>query len=106
MASCKKDSTNNTVPCDSKQPTLLIATQWRGTLGYYNDLRKWAVNVSIPNSVDGVRTCIICSDLPDSLKVLGSTVTFSGELKVSDNNPKPTLGGQEIYFVNPTLLKR
>ena len=109
LISCKKSSSEidscSYDSCDPKRKTVLLASDWRGTLGYYNDIRKWAVNVSIPNTIDGVRTCIICSDIPDSLKVMGSFVTFSGELKESCNNPKPELRGQEIYFVNPTKIK-
>lgn len=91
--------------CDARRKTVMTATNWSGPLGYYNDIQKWAVNVSIPNTIDGLRTCIICVDIPDSLKTIGRVVTFSGELKESYNNPKPELGGQEIYFVNPTKLK-
>ena len=91
--------------CDARRKTLMVATDWRGTLGYYNDLRKWAVNVSIPNTIDGLRTCIICTDLSDSLKVMGKSVTFSGELKESCNDPKPVFRGQEIYFVTPNKLR-
>ena len=109
LISCKKSSSEKDScsydSCDPKRKTVLVATDWRGTLGYYNDLRKWAVNVSIPNTIDGVRTCILCSDIPDSLKVIGSFVTFSGELKESCNNPKPQFGGQEIYYVQQTKIK-
>ena len=91
--------------CDSRRKTIFTATNWSGPLGYYNDLRKWAVNVPIPNTIDGLRTCIICIDIPDSLKTIGRIVTFSGELKESCNYPMPELRGQEIYFVKPTTLK-
>jgi hypothetical protein len=107
--SCKKTKTEIETctlnSCDPNRKTILVANEWTGTLGYYNELRKWAVNVSIPNTYDGVRTCIICTDIPDSLKTIGNFVTFSGELKESCENPKPELRGQEIYFVNPTKLK-
>jgi hypothetical protein len=83
----------------------MTADNWTGTLGYYNDIRKWAVNIPIPNTTDGLRTCIICSDIPDNLKTIGRSVTISGELKESCNNPSPEIGGQEIYYINPTLIK-
>ena len=110
LISCKKSSSEidscSYDSCDPKRKTVLVATDWRGTLGYYNDIRKWAVNVSIPNTIDGVRTCIICSDIPDSLKVMGNFITFSGELKESCNIPMPELRGQEIYFVQPIKFKK
>ena len=109
VLSCKKTKTEiNTCTlnsCDPKRKTVLVANEWTGTLGYYNDIRKWAVNVAIPNTIDGLRTCIICTDIPDSLKSIGNFVTFSGELKESCDNPKSELRGQVIYFVNPTKLK-
>lgn len=109
LLSCKKTKgefdTCTLDSCDPKRKTILIANDWTGTLGYHNDIRKWAVNVAIPNTYDGLRTCIICTDIPDSLKTIGNFITFSGELKESCDNPKPELRGQEIYFVNPTKLK-
>jgi len=105
--SCKKNqqSSCDFDMCDSRRKTVLTANNWTGSLGYYNDLRKWAINVSIPNTIDGIRTCIICPDIPDSLKTMGRLVTFSGELKESCDNVKPAFFGQEIYFINPTNLK-
>ena len=91
--------------CDERRKTVMTAKEWSGTLGYYNDLEKWAVNVSVANSIDELITCIICTDIPDSLKTEGRLVTFSGDLKESCNNPAPVFFGQEIYFVNPTELK-
>lgn len=96
---CQLDS------CDDRRLTVMTAEKWTGTLGYYNDLRKWAVNVPIANTVDGIRTCIICTDIPDSLKFIGRTVTISGALKESCNKPSPQIGGQEIYYIKPTYLK-
>lgn len=101
----KKVNTCELDMCDNQRKTVMIATNWSGPLGYYNNLRKWAINVPIPNTIDGLRTCIICIDIPDSLKTMGRIVTFSGNLKESCNNPVPELRGQEIYFVNPTKLR-
>lgn len=102
--SCKKQNLCDTDMCDSKRKTVFKADNWKGTLGYYNNLRKWTVNVHIPNTIDGLRTCIICPDIPDSLKTMGRTVTFSGDIKESCGNITPELRGQEIYFVTPTKL--
>lgn len=105
--SCKKPKVNTCEydMCDSRRKTIMTATNWSGPLGYYNDIRKWAVNVPIQNTIDGLRTCIICTDIPDSLKTIGKIVTFSGDLKESCCNPKPELRGQEIYFVNATTIR-
>ncbi len=103
-SACKKAKPSYDV-CDQRSTTVLVATNWTGTLGYYNDLRKWAINVPIPYTIDGVRTCIVCNDIPDSLKKLGKIVTFSGNLKATNGKLTPTIGGQEIYYVTPELLK-
>ena len=106
IISCKKKvNTCELDMCDQDRNTVMTATNWSGTLGYFNNLRKWAVNVPIPNTIDGLRTCIICIDIPDSLKTMGRIVTFSGDLKENCDNIKPELKGQEIYFVNPTNIK-
>ncbi len=105
--SCKKNSKNSCEfnECDSRRKTVYTANLWTGYLGYYNDLRKWAVNYPIPGTTDGLRTCIICIDIPDSLKTIGRQVVFSGELKESCGSPTANLGHQEIYFINPIILK-
>ena len=107
FVSCNKSKVNTCEYdiCDSRRRTIMTATNWSGPVGYYNDLRKWAVNVPIPNTIDGLRTCIICTDFPDSLKIIGKIVTFSGDLKESCDNPKPELRGQEIYFVNAISIR-
>jgi hypothetical protein len=107
LSNCKKSNENTCEydMCDSQRITIMTATNWSGPLGYYNDTRKWAINVSIPNTIDGIRTCIICTDIPDSIKSIGRIVTFSGNLKESCDKPKPELRGQEIYFVTPTNLR-
>lgn len=103
--SCKKQYSTDLGMCDLSLQTVFKADNWSGNLSYYSDLKKWAVNVHINNTIDGLRTCIICPDIPDSLKTVGRTVTFSGDVKESNGKPAPLVGGQEIYIVLPTKLK-
>jgi hypothetical protein len=91
--------------CDPNRKTYLIANDLQGRLGYFNDLRKWAVNVNVPNTYDSVLVCILCKDIPDSLKTIGRVVTFSGEIKEGCGNPKPSFYGQGIYYVTHTKLQ-
>ena len=102
---CDKKQSCDYEMCDPNRTTILTADNWTGNLRYYNDISKWAVNVRIPGTIDGIRTCIICTDIADSLKSIGKSVIISGELKESCGTPKPELGGQEIYFINPTKLQ-
>ena len=106
-SSCKKNKKINCdlEACDSRRITIITANNWSGQLGYFNDLRKWAINYHVPNTIDSTLTCIICVDIADSLKQLGKTVTFSGDIKDGCGSPKPDLHGQGIYYINPTKLK-
>ena len=108
--SCKKkeidtSDTSKLDNCDPKRKTILVATEWIGTLGYDNEMRKWTVNTQIQGTYDGMRTALICVDIPDDFKRLNNLVIFSGELKESNGTPAPKLGGQEIYYINPTKLE-
>lgn len=110
LTSCKKNreefNTCSYDACDSRRKTVVVASNWRGQLGYYNDLRKWAVNYHLPGTYDSTMTCIICTDIPDSLKTIGTVVNFSGEIKEGCGSPSPTFYGQGIFYVNPTKLSR
>ncbi len=106
-SSCKKNHVNTCSydSCDPKRNTIAVATNWVGTLSYYNDLRKWAVNVHIQGTYDSTMTCIFCTDIPDRLKNVGHTIVFSGDIKEGCGNPKITFYGQGIFYVNPTNIK-
>jgi cytochrome c-type biogenesis protein CcmE len=92
-------------PCNNSHPIVMTANNWIGRMSYNNSVEKWAVNVPILNTIDGLRTCIICGNLPDSFKVNGKQVTISGQLKDGNNNPKPEIGGQVIYYITEWTIK-
>lgn len=77
--------------CSSKRITKQPVTKQEGEVGNYiiNNDRRWMINFFI-NSGSGLKmTCIICGDIPDSLKIMTKRVVFSGELKdacgIADN---------------------
>jgi hypothetical protein len=81
MIACKKTKTpSGCNPCEAAKNTVYFAIDWTGPIAYNSDLKKWVVNVRIPNTIDGQRTCIICTEIPDSLKSSGKIVIFSGEV--------------------------
>jgi len=92
--------------CDSNRRTVMTVNDLTGRLSYSNELEKWVINAPIPGTIDGLRTGIICGDISGDLKIHGLSVIFSGELKDSNGYPKPQLGGQEIYYVRPTKMKK
>lgn len=106
-SSCKKTKQTNCDfdGCDSRRTTIVTANNWSGQLGYFNELRRWAINYHVPNTIDSTLTCIICYDIPDSLKQIGKVVIFSGDIKDGCGSPKPELHGQGIFYINPTKLQ-
>ena len=107
MPGCiKKSSASDSEICDINRTTILVATDLVGQVGYNKEMAKWVINVSIPGTYDGVRTCIVCGDIPGDLKIQGLSVVFSGDLKDSNGYPRPQLGGQEIYYVRPAEIKK
>lgn len=106
-AACKKNHINtcNYDSCDSRRQTVAKAINWAGTLSYYNDLRKWAANVTVNGSYDSTMTCIFCSDIPDSFKLIGHKIIFNGDIKEGCGNPQNAFFGQGIFYVNPINIK-
>ncbi|MEO5890207.1 MAG: hypothetical protein ABIQ31_08140 [Ferruginibacter sp.] len=106
LASCNKHKASTDELCGVNRATVLVADDFTGQLAYNTEMGKWVINVAIPGTYDGLRTCIVCDDIADELKVQGLIVVFSGDLKESNGYQRPQLGGQEIYYVNPTKLKK
>ena len=46
-----------------------------------NNGRRWMINVFDDRSSGVIKTCIICGDIPDSLKLMNKQIEFSGALK-------------------------
>jgi hypothetical protein len=107
LMSCNKTKTTTSTcdSCDAVKNTVYFALDWVGQIGYNNEFKKWTVNVRIPYSLDGTSTCILCTDIPDSLKVVGKIATFSGELKETCAIVTPQIGGQEVYSIKPSKIQ-
>lgn len=104
-SACKKTTNENCDACNPIKNTVYIAAGWQGLIGYNSNVSKWTVNKFVPNSIDGIQVAIICTDLPDSLKVIGKQVIFSGEIKESCANTNIQIGGQEIYSIKPSTIR-
>jgi hypothetical protein len=107
LISCNKTKTPSSTcdSCDAERNTVYFALDWVGQMSYNNEFKKWTVNVRIPNSIDGTRICILCTDITDSLKVVGKIATFSGELKETCGIITPQIGGQEVYSIRPSKIQ-
>jgi hypothetical protein len=107
LISCNKTKTPTGTcdSCDAVKNTVYFALDWVGQIGYNNEFKKWTVNVRIPYSLDGTSTCILCTDIPDSLKVVGKIATFSGELKETCAIVTSQIGGQEVYSIRQSKIQ-
>jgi hypothetical protein len=105
ITSCNKTKTTTCDSCDQVKNTVFFALDWKGVMSYESDLNKWSVNVHIPNTIDGLRVCVLCSEIPDSLKVIGKQAVFSGAIKETCAKTKIQIGGQETYSVSPSKIE-
>ena len=69
-----------------------------------NNNRRWMINV-FNDSGGGLKmTCIICGDIPDSLKLMNKKVIFSGELKdacgIVDSNEE-----SKYFIITPSSIR-
>lgn len=107
LFSCTKSKTDSCSlgACDQNRKTLLTISNETGNMFYYDEVKSWAVNIHTPGTIDDIKTCILCGDFADSLKVKNKLVVLSGALKESCDKPAALLGGQQIFYVQPTSIK-
>ena len=103
---CKKSSSCNADICSKTRITKQTATNQEGVMGIYinNNDRRWMINV-FNNPGSGLKmTCIICGDIPDSLKVMTKRVVFSAELKdacgIADNEVD-----RKFFIITPSSIR-
>lgn len=80
---CQKITSCNADICSNERTTKATVTNQEGVMGTFtnNTERRWMINVFNYSTSVHVMTCIICGDIPDSLKLMNKKVVFSGELK-------------------------
>lgn len=78
----------------------LVTTQ-TGIIDFWEDLGKYTISYSIPNTIDSQYTCVVpqAEMIPESLRKAGSKVVFSGTISKDPSLPPPRMGGQEIFLV-------
>jgi hypothetical protein len=106
LCSCRKIISCNADICNSKRKKLETVTNQKGIMGISinNNDRRWMINVFDEYGLSAVKSCIICGDIPDSLKQMNKQVVFSGELKDAcgyyDNTEN-----NKYFIVTPTLIR-
>jgi hypothetical protein len=102
---CKKTDACKEDICSANRITKKSFTNQAGIMGTFttNTESRWMINVF--NGGPGpVATCIICGDIPDSLKIMNKQVVFSGDLKDACGIVDPEEENR-FYIVRPTEIK-
>ncbi len=76
-----------------------------GTVDYWSDSDQYVINFTEPGTIDSMITAFV-DDLPESLKEPGLKVVVSGTLTQSEDLPAPRMGGQVIYALRISEIKR
>lgn len=103
---CKKIASCNAEICSSQRTTKQTVTNQEGLMGTFtnNSDRRWMINVFNDSGLGLKMTCIICGDIPDSLKLMNKKVIFSGELKdacgVVDSNEE-----SKFFIITPSSIR-
>jgi hypothetical protein len=70
-----------------------------GIVGFDNITNQYFINKFVDATIDEIYTLYPCV-LADEFKKVNLQVYFSGELYVTDDLPKPSLGGQKVFHIN------
>jgi len=104
---CKKESTDKF--CEVQRSFYLDVDNKEGMIVYSNKYNRYAVSLTVttPNNVDSQVIGFICG-LSSDLKKIGLQVIVSGTLKKfnSDENMKPEIAGQDLYFFETSEITK
>jgi hypothetical protein len=95
---CEKNS-NETVLCTDSYVSVESLNDVTGIIGFDNTTNQYFINKFVDATIDEIYTLHPCV-LADEYKKVNLRVYFSGELYVSDDLPKPALGGQKVFHIN------
>ena len=70
-----------------------------GIVGFDNTTNQYFINKFVDATIDEIYTLYPCV-LADEFKKVNLRVYFSGELYVTEDLPKPALGGQKVFHIN------
>ena len=92
-------------PFANLPPNQLNVTNIEGTIKIWNldNINEYYIEVFVKGTIDSVVLGFV-DDLNDEFKQDGLKVIFSGTYEKSDNNPRPRIGGQDIYSLTLTSI--
>ena len=95
---CDKKPLEITTCADSYE-TVESLNDVTGIIGFDNTTNQFFINKFVDVTIDEIYTLYPCV-LTDEFKKVNLRVYFSGELYVTEDLPKPALGGQKVYHIN------
>lgn len=100
MISCSSDDNDDNNVVKS-------ATNEEGLIGLMdvNGIEKYTIITFIPGTIDGQLTGIV-DNLPIELSTVGTKVIFTGTYIKTDDTASPRHGGQEIYYLTLSSIKK
>jgi hypothetical protein len=76
-----------------------------GIVGFDNTNNQYFINKYVDGTIDEIYTLYPC-DLASEFKKSNLHVVFSGDLFISDDLPKPAIGGQQIFHVKISMINQ
>jgi hypothetical protein len=106
LNSCTRIKSCNADVCSPERKTLETVTNQEGIMGISinNNDRRWMINLFDNVGNEPRKTCIICGDIPDSLKQMNKRVVFSGELKEASGYIDDT-DNIKYFIVTPNSIR-
>lgn len=90
---------------NNKSMNELKVTDQVGIIDYWQEIDKYTISFSVPNTIDSRITVIIerASDIPKPLKKSGTKVVLSGTIIKNSNLPAPRMGGEQVYSLHQLI---
>ena len=99
---CKKEeATNKIYPCNEPYEIVELLSDAEGIIGYDINNKQYTINVYLSGTIDEITTAYPC-ELSEEFKKVNLNVKIKGELFTSNNLPKPTIGGQQTFYIDMT----
>lgn len=107
FSSCEKYKQNTCLldVCDGRRFTKVTADNTNGIMVYNNVIDRWGIVSIVIGNVGRKRTSYICGPLNDTFKVADKKVIYSGYLKESCDNPKPPTPDEDVFYIQPTMIR-
>ena len=94
---CEKNM-KSTSSCSDSYVAVQTLSEVPGLVGFDNTNNQFFINKYVEGTIDQIYTLYPC-DLSSDFKKVNLQVVFSGDLFISDDLPKPALGGQQIFHI-------